>query len=126
MIENFQKVRKMHAKSVVSAIALSAALALSGPAFAQTMLNGAEISADDLPAVQERCDQLKLAADTSGVSNDAQPEASDADETSSAADASTETEGAEPVDETAEALTTIDLDTITLEACVEAGLVAAM
>ena len=122
---DFQKVRKVHVKSIVSAIALSAALTLSGSAFAQTMLNGAEVPADELPAVQERCDQLKLAADKDGATDSTQPAESDADETTSAADANTETDDAAAVSEAADALTTIDLETITLEACVEAGLVDA-
>jgi hypothetical protein len=114
-------------KNIVSAIALTAALTLSGPAFSQTMLNGAEISADDLPAVQERCDQLKLAADKDGTTEGDQATAAATTEgTTTAADASTETDTAEPVSEAAAALTgSVDLDTLTLEACTEAGLLEA-
>lgn len=116
----------MHVKSVVSALALSAAFALSGPAFAQTVFNGAELSADDLPAVTERCQQLLDASEgktTGDASTGAQ--ASDSETPDTTGDNAT-TPTDTPVANEVEAATTatIDLDTITLEMCTEAGLPA--
>ena len=110
----------MHVKSIVSAIALSAALALSGPAFAQTMFNGVELSADDLPAVTERCEQLATASETESLT---EADESAADSTAGGTDATIA--DAPGVNEAENATTTIDLDTITLEQCTEAGLPAA-
>ncbi|UJW86863.1 hypothetical protein [Devosia sp. SL43] len=109
----------MHVKSIVSAIALSAALALSGPAFAQTMFNGAELSEADLPAVTERCEQLVTAAETESLT-----ESSDSSEDSTAGGADATIVDAPAVNEVEEATTTIDLDTVTLEQCTEAGIPA--
>jgi hypothetical protein len=109
----------MHVKSVVSALALSAALAISGPAFAQTMFNGAELSADDLPAVTERCEQLANVESTESLT-----ESSDSAEDSTAGGADATIVDAPAVNEVQAATTTIDLDTITLEQCTEAGLPA--
>lgn len=107
----------MQLKAFASTIALAAALAISGPVAAQTMINGMTIPEDELPLVQQHCDELKAA---SGVTSES------TDETDPAAE--TEDPGAEPVEEvepsgTAEATTTIDLDTVDLQACVDAGLV---
>ena len=113
----------MHVKSIVSAIALSAALALSGPAFAQTMFNGAELSAEDLPAVTERCEQLVTAAGTESLTETETDDAAAADSTETTAGSAEATTDVPAVNE-AEAATTssIDLDTITLEMCTEAKL----
>lgn len=110
----------MNLKTSLSAVALTAALALSGPAFAQTMINGAAVSEADLPAVQQRCDELKTADDTASL---ADPKAGD-ETTENAGDAATP--DAPQPNEAANATTAVDLDNLTLEACVEAGLVSAM
>lgn len=105
----------MNIKSLVSAIALTSALALSGPVFAQTTINGAVVSEADLPAVQQRCDDLKTANDTASLTDtNKKPEDN--------AGAAT-TANAPAVNETANATTKVDLDLLTLDACVTAGLV---
>lgn len=117
----------MHVKSIVSAIALSAALALSGPAFAQTMFNGAELSADDLPKVTERCEQLVTASTTESLTETEESTAGGneaASENAGSADATIE--NAPAVNDAAAATAGVDLDTITLEMCKEAGLGGAM
>ncbi len=100
-------------RSVISAIALSAAMMLSGGAFAQdtmmaqpTMIGGQELPEAELPRVQAQCDKL-AAIDRQ---SDATSDASDTDE-------------AETPDGTDQALTTVDLDLITIEDCKAAGLV---
>jgi len=105
-------------KSLVSAAALTAALAFSGPAFAQTMFAGTELSADDLPAVTERCEQLSTAESTESLT-----ESTDSSEDSTAGGSDASITDAPAVNEGENALTTIDLDTVTLEQCTEAGLV---
>jgi hypothetical protein len=143
--EILKKAYQMHVKSVVSAIALSTAMLLSGAAIGQdaaapapdatmpaadammpaaAMINGIEIPADQLAAVQERCDQLKLASDTDPVIDIAKVNADDNAAPESAGEAAPSTENVEEVNEAANAVTSaIDLDTLTIEACVEAGLV---
>lgn len=108
----------MHVKSVVSAVALSATMLLSGSAFAQTMFNGAEVPAADLPALQERCLDLSTAAGTESLSDN--PTQS-GDTAGSAAAAQVPA-----VNETQQAVTTIDLDTVTLEQCEAAGIKGTM
>lgn len=107
----------MHIKSLVSVAALTAALAFSGPAFAQTMFAGVALSAEDLPAVTQRCEQLATASDTESLT-----ESSDSAEDSTAGGADATITDAPEVNEIENALTTIDLDTVTLEQCTEAGL----
>lgn len=108
----------MHVKSVVSAIALSATMLLSGSAFAQTMFNGAEVSATDLPALQERCLDLSTAASTESIAG--QPSVT-SDTAGDAAAASVP-----QVNEAQNATTTIDLDTVTLEQCEAADIKGSM
>lgn len=108
----------MHIKSVVSAAALSAALLFSGSAFAQTMFNGGEVSAEDLPALQERCEMLGTASSAESLSD--QP--SQDGETAGDAAASSVPQ----VNELEQATTTLDLDTVTLEQCEAAGIKGTM
>lgn len=122
-IEIFQKAKKMYVKSVVSAVALSAAMLLSGSAFAQTMFNGAELSADDLPKVTERCEQLATAASTQSATDSSTADSS-SDATAGGSDATINE--APEVNEAAAATAKIDLDTVTLEQCEAAGLGGAM
>lgn len=110
----------MTIKSALSIIALSTSLAFSGSVMAQTMINGVDVSDTDLPAVQERCDQLSVASNET-LSNTASD--SDASSSDSAGQADATLNEAPAVNEAANLTSTIDLDTITLEACVDAGLV---
>ena len=120
-------------RTLIAALAFSSVMSLSGFAMAQTMVGGKDVSAEDLPRVQAQCDALATqaaTADSQSVTNqstesDSQstPDATKpADGTSNTSDpASTKADGA---DGTAAALTTsIDLDTLTLDQCKEAGLV---
>ncbi len=59
----------MQVKTLVSIVALGTALAFAGPAAAQT-IDGVAISANDLPKVQARCDELANASATQSVSTD--------------------------------------------------------
>jgi hypothetical protein len=110
-------------RSVISAIALTAAMMLSGGAFAQdtmaqpTMIGGQAVSEADLPKVQAQCNTL------AGVENE-----SLATETT-ATEGSTEPDGAGDLGEDSEvpngtdqATTTVDLALITIEECKAAGL----
>ena len=110
----------MNIKTIASALAISSAMLLSGSAYAQTVIGGATVSAEDLPKVQERCDQLALDASTASAT-----------ETDADADAATEadttaTEATTDVNAPADATTAVDLEALTLEACTEAGLTKAM
>jgi uncharacterized iron-regulated protein len=108
----------MHIKSVVSAAALSAALLFSGSAYAQTMFNGSEVSAEDLPALQERCEMLGTAASTQSLSDNPTQDGETAGDAAAAQ--------VPDVNEIEQATTTLDLDTVTLEQCTEAGIKGTM
>lgn len=99
----------MMIRTLASAAALSIAMLASG-ALAQSSINGVAIPADELPKVQAQCDIL--AADAAK------------------ADGATNTESADPNEgepdtpaETAAGTTVINLETLTLDQCKEAGLV---
>ena len=53
-------------RSVISSVALTAAMLLSTSAFAQTMVMGTQVSAEDLPKVQAACDTLAAKAKAEG------------------------------------------------------------
>ena len=108
----------MHVKSVVSAVALSAALLFSGSAFAQTMFNGGEVSDADLPALQQRCLMLSTASSTE----------SPADNPTQSGDTAGSSAAAQvpAVNELEQATTKLDLDTVTLEQCEAAGIKGSM
>jgi hypothetical protein len=95
----------MQAKSIISALALSAALAVSGPAFAQTVVHGMTISETDMARVEALCTDLRNAAGNTTAGTDETKEGGDADETPPAANG---------VDQT---LSDVDLAQITLEDC---------
>ena len=102
-------------RSLISALALTGAMLFAGPAFAQTVVGGATVSAEDLPKVQAACDTLaaKEQADT-GVAADASVLASveacvSAGDTDAGMDAAT--------------TTSIDLALLTYQSCKDAGLV---
>ena len=104
----------MTIKSTLGVVALLSGIALSGSAFAQTMVGSHEVSETDLPIVQQHCDALALADQNSGA------EAQQPSESTTNADSQTNVE-----EDTAalNASSTVDLDTITLEDCRTAGLV---
>lgn len=117
----------MRVKSALTSIALVAGLSFSGPAFA-AMINGVEIPEGEMAAVQQRCDELvtadnteSLTADSSTTADDNSASSADNNNDSSADDAVVET--APDVNEAVDATTKIDLETITLQACTDAGLV---
>lgn len=126
----------MHVKSVVSALALSAAMMLSGGAIAQaqtaTMMGDVSISAEDLPKVEERCVQLVTASSTESLTTDTDSGADEGtkdgsnDDEANAGSNDATIENVEEVNEIADATATVDLDTITLEQCAAAGLGGAM
>ena len=113
----------MHIKSLVSVVALSTVFAFSGPAFAQTMFAGAALSEADLGAVTERCEQLVTASTTASATDSATGDSS-TDDTAGGSDANVDE--APEVNELEAATSTIDLDTVTIEQCTEAGLGGAM
>jgi hypothetical protein len=124
LIAKFQEVIGMNIKSALSILALSTSLAFTGSVMAQTSINGVDVSDADLPAVQERCDQLLVAdttASTSTATESSEPDSNASDDSSGAADATIE--DAPAVNEMANMTSTIDLDTIDLQACLDAGLV---
>ena len=116
----------MRVKSALTSIALVAGLSFSGPAFA-AMINGVEIPEGEMAAVQQRCDQLATAEATEPLATDAQANTeADAQSSDSEDDSSAESalvEDVPNVNEVADATTKIDLETITLQACTDAGLV---
>jgi len=118
----------MTIKSALSVVALT--VAFSGAAFAQgMMINGTAVSETDMPAVQERCTQLSTAQTTEPLSTteDADSEATATDGNSgsgsSTAGVDATTEATPSVNEVQNATTTIDLDTISLQACIDGGFV---
>lgn len=113
----------MTVKSTLSVVALT--IALTGSAFAQGMtINGMAVSEADMGAVEERCLQLSTAENTESLTatgDDSTDNTSGGNETTAGNDALTE--NAPDVNEVQNATSTIDLDTITLDACVEGGFV---
>lgn len=111
----------MNFKAIASVVAISSAVLISGPANAQSMMIGAQTyTEDELPAIQERCDQLNLAATTESLTEESEEVAE------SAGEADATIEGAEDVNEVEDATTTVDLDLITLQECKDAGLIDSM
>jgi len=109
----------MQFKVLASTTALVAAMMFAGPASAQS-INGVTIPESELAAVQARCDELKAAADTESESTNESPGDANLEQPgdNEASEDTTEASGA------VQATTpTIDLETIDLQACVDAGLV---
>jgi hypothetical protein len=105
----------MNIKIITAASALVLGMAFAGPSFAETMLNGVAVSDADLPAVQAKCDSLNTATSLSTEGT-----------TTGMANAGS-TESATPGDKAPEgtatgAATAIDISSITLDQCKEAGL----
>jgi len=112
----------MQVKTFASIIALGTALALAAPAAAQTQFNGTALSADDLPKVQARCDELANTASTESLAEDNEGGDDDGDRTNDETDDNSDAGGAPQANAAANATSAIDLDTVTLEMCTEAGL----
>ncbi|HEV7276738.1 MAG TPA: hypothetical protein VGN80_10655 [Devosiaceae bacterium] len=120
----------MHIKNIVSPIALAVALSFAGGASAQTMVGGVDVPNEDLPEVQNLCNSLAAGAnDSLAETNDSIASGNDDDDDDDGADAEVGQADPDPAaDDGAasdldNAVTTIDLDTITLADCTEAGLV---
>lgn len=120
----------MTIKSALSVVALT--VALTGSAFAQGMtINGVAVSEGDMAAVQERCDELANAESTESIASTTEDgEVSDSEDDDSNGGSNDATAGndalvenAPGVNEAQNATTTIDLDTVSLSACVEGGFV---
>lgn len=109
----------MRFKSVASALALVTAIGFGGAAYAQTTVNGIEVSAADLDRVTAYCEQLQ-----SGMEPDATPSDSPESPTSTEA-VGTEATPSETTDDSDESESSLELGDITLEGCIEAGLVEA-
>ena len=108
----------MTIKSALSVVALT--VALTGASFAQGMtLNGVAVSEGDMAAVQERCDQLANASATESLT-----ETSDSSEDTTAGGTDATITDAPAVNEIEDATSTVDLDTVTLEACTAGGFTA--
>ncbi len=109
----------MHIKTIVSAVALSAALGFGGYAYAQdaaatalpTAIGEQQLSPEDAERVKVHCEDLQTAAN----------QAEGAENTDTNAPASEEAGGAA---ETA-TVGSVDMDLITVEACLEAGFITA-
>ncbi len=101
----------MTIKTTLSVVALLSGIALSGAAYAQTQVGNNDVSDADLPYVQQHCDALHLANMNSDIAGTDPANQSEKDE---ATQADTDARNTS---------TTVDLDTITLEDCVAAGLV---
>lgn len=112
----------MHIRTLISPIALAAAMSLSGGAMAQTMVGGVDIPAEDLPEVQAQCDTLAAEGNESltETADDTADGDADDDEDADNTPSGGSDDDASDLDQ---AVTSIDLNTITLEQCKEAGLV---
>ncbi|SFV30278.1 hypothetical protein SAMN05216456_0968 [Devosia crocina] len=115
----------MTIKSALSVVALT--VAFSGAAFAQGMtINGTTVPENEVPLVQERCDGLANAEATeslSATSGDANSNSIGSNTNEGTAGNDALVENAPGVNEAANATSTIDLETISLQACVDGGFV---
>lgn len=121
-------------RSVISSLALTAAMLVSTGAWAQTMVGQQTVSAEDLPAVQSQCNTLaaeakeSLASESSAESDNASEDSNNnnGDGTNSTAGES-EDDGAGDLGTETETPNNpspgIDLSLITIQDCQAAGLV---
>ena len=93
---------------IITSLALATAM-LVGPAMAQTVIAGATLTAEELPIVQAHCDTLARTDATGNSPSNENKTAVDATATAPAGDE--------------QLVKSIDLQTLTLENCKEAGLV---
>lgn len=111
---------KLHA--IISSVALAAALSFSGAAFAQNMLNGVAIPADQVDAFKGKCEALRAADTASLTTNNDQTDETAVDSTqtgSIAQDPSQST--ADTSDPAAQDNWDEALASLTLEQCDAAG-----
>lgn len=111
----------MRVKTALTSLALVAGLTFSGSAYA-AMINGAEIPENEMAAVQQRCDELKVADDTQSLTTSSESNSSTDEGKPSDTGDDAIVDNAPAVNEAADATTTINLDEITLQACMDAGL----
>ena len=135
----------MSFRTLVSPLALAAAMTLSTGAFAQTMVGDQAVTDEDLPAVSEHCQMLADGgpSDEGAIEEDAATDEMAGEETpldATAGDTASEGDEATAEDDTAnDGMATdpeiatpgdpmagdanLDMDAITLEDCAAAGLV---
>lgn len=117
----------MHIKTIVSAAALSAALGFGGVVFAQDAAATAlpmtigeqQLTEGDAQRVKTHCDDLQTEANQAAGATDEEQELSD--EADGEATDMESVDGNDPADTATEG--SVDLTTITLEMCKEAGFV---
>lgn len=110
----------MHIKTIVSAVALSAALGFSGMAYAQSTIGGQAVSEADMERVKVYCEDLQNQANQAQGATGAEDELTETDDNGSTDDTATAT-AADDGDNDSAAVGSIDMDAITVEACVEGG-----
>ena len=121
----------MHIKTIVSAVALSVALGFGTAAYAQTMIGSQTVSEGDMERVKVHCEDLQNQANQAAGATDADTEAGETTEddanNSTGTDASAADAAAPSTGDTEDsaAVGAIDMDAITLEACLEGGFVTA-
>lgn len=106
-------------RSMISSLALTAAMLLSTGAWAQTMVGQQSVSADDLPKVQAQCNTL-AGVDNQSLASDSNGDGAEDTPADGAGDLGTDSETPNGTDQ---ATSTIDLSLITIEDCKAAGLV---
>ena len=115
----------MHIKAIVSAAALSVALGFGGVVYAQdaalpTMIGEQQLTAADAERVKVYCEDLQNAENQAAGGTDAElTENDDGSSTDDTADAT------DDGDNDTAAVGSVDMDLITLEACMEAGFITA-
>lgn len=121
----------MHIKTIVSAAALSVALGFGTAAYAQTMIGGQTVSEADMERVKVYCEDLQNSENQAAGATDAETEAAETTQddanNSSGVDAKAADAAAPGVGDTEDtaAVGSIDMDAITLDACIEGGFVTA-
>lgn len=121
----------MSTKTFISVLALASALSFVGPAFAQDhMIDGKAVPADQVQAVQDKCDELR-AAGSSDAAGSTEPPAADTAPAAAEAPAeapattdattSTDTAADPPATPDTSAKTMIDLEALTIAMCDEGG-----
>ena len=104
----------MHMKTIVSAGALAIALGFAGSAAAQTMIGNQNVSEADMERVKVYCEDLQTAAN--------QAEGTETDGTTMPSDPTNDT----VAENSTAAIGSVDLAAVTLETCLEAGVIKAV
>lgn len=108
----------MHIKTIVSAVALSAALGFSGMAYAQSTIGGQAVSEADMERVKVYCEDLQNQANQAEGATGAEDELTETDSNSGTDDTASATDDG---DDDSATVGSIDMDAITVEACMEGG-----